>query len=257
MRRRNIGIVTALALVGVLAACGSEGTGGSAPPSSEATAPTSTVGSSPAEGETEVAVVEGWISALADGDLDRAWALTHPDSQEAFGGRSAFGEAASGLAEGFGAWASVEDRQETWTDLDPTVPDTGLVVLQGTLRQEGTTTPAAAEGVVVRTDGDEVLVDPFEQVVDRSEVRVEPAEGATVDPGAAVRVWAPGGPALFLVVGGDVVASGGGTGNPAPVGLEAAVPSSGGGPVAVSLVVVAEGGGLQAESFGYVVDEGP
>ena len=256
---RRTATVTALALGLFLAGCGDDGNDVGAPtstaaPTTEQTAPdTSEAPGGDVDGDEAEAVVGDWIDALADGDLDEAWALTHPNSQEAFGGRTAFDEAASGFAEGYGAWAAVEGREESWVDLAPEVPDAGVVVLQGTLEQEGTTTPAAAEAVPVRRDGDALLVDPFHQLVDPSAVSLEPMEGTTVEVGALVLVTAPGGSDLLLAVGDELVPTTPGSGPEGAVLVETDLADVDPGPVPVTLVVVGADGNLQAESFGLLV----
>lgn len=149
----------------LLAGCGSDAddAGPEDPPVTSASTTTTrpsdtTAPGSSLDGTDSIEVVTEWISALADGDLDRAWELTHPESQEAFGGRAVFDDSASGFTEGYGAWASVEDRTETWV---PREDGTGLVVLTGTLRQEGTTTEDATRAIPVRSSPDGPLVDAF------------------------------------------------------------------------------------------------
>ena len=148
-------------------------------------------GSDPsAEGSGPAATVEAWVDALGAGDLDAAWALTTPSSQDSFGGREAFDESASGLAEGYGSWSGSTDATFTAVALDDVEPGLSLVVLRGTVAQEGPPEPAV-EAVPVRSQGHEVLVDPFHDLVGRRSLEYDPAAGTAIAADPTFVVYAP------------------------------------------------------------------
>jgi len=123
----------------------------------EATEPVPT----PNELAAAAAVVDEWINALGVGDADTAWGLIDPASQEAFGGRAGFDDSFSGLAEGFGAWASSADALKYSNAVPFTDPVTFLITWVGTVSQEGTTAMRAF-GIPVATDSQgTVKVQPF------------------------------------------------------------------------------------------------
>ncbi len=115
----------------------------------------------PDELAAAAAVVDEWINALGTGDADTAWELIDSASQQAFGGRSLFDGAFSGLVEGFGAWASSADVLKYTNAVPFTDPATFLISWVGSVSQEGTTAMRAFAIPVTADSQGTVKVQPF------------------------------------------------------------------------------------------------
>jgi hypothetical protein len=149
--------VSQLALVALLASCGGDTTAPESTTSTTLPAPTtthvetttSTTATTMTEATTttvapttntaplidqSVAAFQEWVGALAEGEVERAWDLMAPSSQEALGSFEQFYEMRTGLAEGWGSWVAVEDP--TYTLMDDEAGRT-LMVANGTIRPEG------------------------------------------------------------------------------------------------------------------------
>lgn len=172
-------LLVALATLTIIA-CGDDDDESSATTTTEAT--TSTTRTPPAPTTTRAAGValvdpagtaRSWIAAIADGDDDRAIALTAPRSLEAIGGPEGFAESDTALAEGWGAWDFAEDLEVTAVELDP---DTAIVVLHGLVSQEGPPSEGWAAIPVVATEGGD-RVEPF---LDLGHVEADPPGGAEI-----------------------------------------------------------------------------
>jgi hypothetical protein len=127
--------------------------------------------------ETADDTVRAWVAALAEGDLEEAWGLTAEPSRVAIGGFEAFTDMRSALAEGFGAWAGTDNATFSIVPLE-TGGDEALsvVILRGTILQEGPAAPAA-DAVPVRTTAEGSLVEPF---LDLGEVEHQPPPGTAI-----------------------------------------------------------------------------
>ncbi|CAN5214680.1 hypothetical protein BH24ACT1_BH24ACT1_09570 [soil metagenome] len=129
--------------------------------------------------ETAGDTVRAWITALAEGDLEAAWGLTAERSRAAIGGFEEFSDMRSALAEGFGAWAGTEEATFSVVHLERGDDEAlSVVILRGTIAQEGPPAPAA-DSVPVRTTAEGNLVEPF---LDLGPVDHQPPPG-TVVPG--------------------------------------------------------------------------
>lgn len=105
--------------------------------------------------------VMAWVSDLSEGDTASAWTALGPGSRAHFGSQSAFAAEGSGLAEGYGAWASSTPDEVLVTALGPSGPDQVVVVtLVGTVAQEGTRQRRADAFPVRMVDGSPRL-EPF------------------------------------------------------------------------------------------------
>lgn len=123
--------------------------------------------------------VRAWVAALAEGDLKEAWNLVAGRSRAAIGGFGAFTDVSSALAERFGAWAGAGDDAFSTVSLETGANEAfSVVVLYGTITQEGAPAPAA-DAVPVRTTRAGSRVEPF---LDLGAVEHQPASG-TVVPG--------------------------------------------------------------------------
>lgn len=173
--RRHVAPAIAVATL-LLAACGTTGDQGApstepiptrspstAPASSapvETTTPSTSADSMPDEMLAEAsAVFETWVAALADGDLDGAWALVSPESQAI--GRDTFDGMRSGLAEGWGAWTHADDVMYS---LSADASGRDVLVIEGVVSQEGVTEARSVEIPLVSTDSS-LLLSPFEDLV--------------------------------------------------------------------------------------------
>lgn len=130
----------------------------------------------PRPGEDAVGTVRFWVDALAEGDLETAWDLVAEDSREAIGGFEAFGDLRSTLAEGFGAWGQAGEEAFSAVTLDNGDEEISVVILAGTIAQEGPPSPAA-DAVPARNTADGWRVDPF---VDLGTVEHQPPPGVTL-----------------------------------------------------------------------------
>lgn len=105
-----------------------------------------------------------WINAIGAGDIDTAWALVAPASQDAVGGRSGFEGLFIELSEGFGAWANASPRTLYTNEVRLVgVADLWIVTLAGRVTQEGTTFDSAAAIPVLGSGSGPYLVRPFER----------------------------------------------------------------------------------------------
>lgn len=135
--------------------------------------------------------VLAWIDALAAGDLDTAWALLDVAAQDAVGGRAAFEDLRTDLAEGFGAWADAVDRVAYVAVVEETFQsEVEVVTLVGEVTQEGDTVESlAAVPAIIRSDvGFQVLAFVRGDLVEF--VRPVPIDPA--DPDAATPLPATG-----------------------------------------------------------------
>ncbi len=104
--------------------------------------------------------VLSWIAALADGDLELAWALMDEASREAVGGRNTFEALRTELAEGFGAWDDAADRAVYVTVVEEALRyEIVVVTLVGGIDREGETVQATVAIPAIVSDGYQVL--PF------------------------------------------------------------------------------------------------
>ncbi|HEX2051451.1 MAG TPA: hypothetical protein VHJ34_12605 [Actinomycetota bacterium] len=137
-----------------------------------------------------VPAVDRWLEALAEGDAERAWRLTAPESRRSFeGGFAEFEDMATTLAEGFGAWAGATALEHKLTTVRASDSEAVVVVtLSGEVSQEYPAGPVA-RALPVRVVGDRALVDPFgaEAGVEVSwpESTPDPETGAPTSPEVA------------------------------------------------------------------------
>ena len=130
-----------------------------------------------------VAAFQEWVGALAEGEVERAWNLMAPTSQEAFGSFDRFYEMRTGLAEGWGSWVAVEDPTYS---IDVDQAGRTLLIARGTIRPEGNVETREVGIPVVETD-DGALLSPFEEFGNVAEGLEEEAageEGPPVPPGS-------------------------------------------------------------------------
>ena len=120
-----------------------------------------------------VAAFQEWVGALAEGEVERAWDLMAPSSQQALGSYERFYEMRTGLAEGWGSWVAVEDATYS---LEEDEAGRTLLIASGTIRPEGNVETREV-GVPIVTDGGEVLVSPFEEFGNVAEGLEEEAAG--------------------------------------------------------------------------------
>lgn len=104
--------------------------------------------------------LRSWIAALAEGDTDAAWDLTAEASREAVGGREGFESLSSGLAEGWGAWASTDATYTETVVVSAGGDQLAVVAVSGTVTQEGMTERRASALPVPAIAGNH-LVNPF------------------------------------------------------------------------------------------------
>ncbi|MGF1617057.1 MAG: META domain-containing protein [Acidimicrobiia bacterium] len=112
-------------------------------------------------GEPPEGAALAWIMALASSDLDAAAALMGPASIAFANERGGLAAFSTELAEGWGAWAQVDDRR-VWsvTGRFPNGTEATAVVLAGTVTQEGMTEQRSVSLVMVEDRG-AYLVHPF------------------------------------------------------------------------------------------------
>jgi hypothetical protein len=129
---------------------------------------------------TSAGTVAAWVAALAAGDTDRAWELTHVASRDAFGGRDAFEASASELAESYGAWAEAADIAYEVTPVPAAGPGVDIVALRGTIGRDGAAT-VRVEAIPVRQDADKAhQVDPFQDLLGEAGLEHQPPDGASI-----------------------------------------------------------------------------
>lgn len=254
MRRTMALVLVALA---VTAGCGKDkkddaaSTTTTAPPSTTVTTvPTTTTTTTEARSHVVDAAgtAQAWIQAIADGDDDRAIALTSPRSLTAFGGAEGFKRDEIALAEGWGAWGHAEQKTVTVVDL-PGLDGVVLVVLHGEVSQEGPPEESwAAMPVVATADGDRV--EPF---LDLGTVEVDPPAGAEIEESPRFTAFVLGGRDVRFVV------DAGQAGEPALAGADgdqqrAELDTAGLEPgLHVLTVVLSNGDGVMARTFLYRV----
>lgn len=255
---------TLVAFAGAWGLAGCADDGGTDASATSTTAPSATTTTAPSGGDGGSAdavsrVVTEYIEALGEGDLEAAWELVAEPSREDLGGFGAFVELRTALAEGYGAWASAEERSIETVELEEP-PEAVLAVLSGTVALEG---PAMEHvtSLVVRTGGGEARVSPFEDALpDHEAVVFEPTPGSSLEAGAAVRFGAPAGVDVAALAGGtrpvgaDVVDRGATT-----VTYEAPIAPVSPDADLAALVVVAtdESGNVASFSAGYSVGGQP
>ena len=197
-------VVTAVVLVVCLAvgACsggGDDDVAGTTSGSSTSTPTTADATSTTAATDVSdaAAAVEAWIDAVADVDADRAWELLAEPSREGVGGREVFGRLVPEMGEGWAAWARSEDVQLDTIPLDAAGrPGVALVVLSGTVAQEGPPGPGA-DAMPVHLVGGEAKVSPFEE---DAAVELDPPSGTTVAPDDVLGAVVPRGPTVLFAV---------------------------------------------------------
>lgn len=141
--------------------------------------------------------VRTWVEALAEGESEAAWDLVAERSREAIGGFDAFTDLRSALAEGFGAWAGAGEDAFSVVPLDTGEDEAlSLVVLQGTIPQEGPPAPAA-DAVPVRTTAEGSLVEPF---LDLGAVEHQPPPGTAVPAEPTLTALVPAGVEVRFLV---------------------------------------------------------
>jgi hypothetical protein len=148
---------------------------------SEAPASSSSISTLAApDDEPAVAAVVAWVNALGQGDVDAAWSALGPASQAHWGSRSSFAAERSGLAEGYGAWSTVEPEEILLTPLASSGDGELVVVtLVGSIEQEGTEV-ARADAFPVRIVDGEAEVELFAFAGELEVVVPEPVpEGGT------------------------------------------------------------------------------
>lgn len=196
-RTRFFVLATAL---GVLASCGGTPNGGPAssqppaPPSTGTTAPvtptiveTTTTGAPITTTSTidpvdeAVAAFQAWVGALAEGEVETAWDLMAPSSQQALGSFERFDDMRTGLAEGWGSWVAVEDPTYA---IEEDEAGRTLLIARGTIHPEGHTETREVGVPLVRQDG-ALLVSPFEEFGNVARGLEEEAAGAEQPPVAA------------------------------------------------------------------------
>ena len=178
---KKIVIVVALVFALALVACGDDDSASSTSTTTStttapATSTTSTTAGALVKDATGTATA--WLQAVADGDDDRAIALTAKRSLDQVGGPEGFKKMDIELAEGWGAWGRAADVDMT-SRLLPFPKDTAIVILHGMVSQEGPPRESwNALPVVATDDGDRV--EPF---VDLGPITVDPAEGSKIADG--------------------------------------------------------------------------
>ena len=194
--RRLAALITLVALP--LAACDGDGDESTTTPSTtETTTTTTTTGrAGPGDDRTAPGVpveaagdtVRAWVAALAEGDLEAAWELVAERSRAAIGGYEAFSDLQSAMAEGFGAWAGADDDAFSVVPLETGGDDAlAVVILQGTIAQEGPPAPAA-DAVAVRTTSEGTRVEPF---LGLGPVEHRPPPGTAVPADATLEALVP------------------------------------------------------------------
>ena len=120
-----------------------------------------------------VAAFQEWVGALAEGEIELAWDLMAPTSQQALGTFEEFAGMKTGLAEGWGSWVAVENAAYT---LEKDEAERTLLIARGVIRPEGQTETREV-GVPLVEEGGEVLVSPFEEFGNVAEGLEEEAAG--------------------------------------------------------------------------------
>ncbi len=176
-----------LALALVVAACGENADPGTTPATATTTSPATTIDTTsttaplpPTSDEEAVAAAfQAWFDALHQGDLESAWELLAPTSQNSLGNFEIFSIIGTELEEGWGAWAKAVGLEFT---LGPEEEAPGgtrrSVELRATVTREGMTEQATSI-LWVRPSGDGFLVSPFEDI---GPIAVEIAGEAGDDP---------------------------------------------------------------------------
>ena len=181
--RRLAGLITLVALP--LAACDDGDESTTTTPSTTEVSTTTTERAGPVVDPTAPGLpveaaddtVRTWVAALAEGDLEAAWDLVAERSRAAIGGFEAFSDLRSALAEGFGAWAGADDDAFSVVPLDIGGDETlAVVILHGTIAQEGPPAPAA-HAVPVRITSEGGQVEPF---LDLGAVEHQPPPGTAI-----------------------------------------------------------------------------
>jgi len=109
--------------------------------------------------EQASAAFEEWVSALADGDVERAWEAMAESSRWAFGDFARFEELSTEFAEGWGAWATAEDVTYSLEEDDA---GRTLLIVRGVARPEGQVEEREVGVPVVEEDG-ALALSPFEE----------------------------------------------------------------------------------------------
>ena len=121
-----------------------------------------------------VAALQAWVGALAEGEIELAWDLMAPSSQQALGSFDRFAEIRTGLAEGWGSWVAVEDASYS---LEEDAAGRTLLIARGVIRPEGQTETREV-GVPIVEEGGQLLLSPFEEFGNVAEGLEEEAAGA-------------------------------------------------------------------------------
>ncbi|MGH8951783.1 MAG: L,D-transpeptidase [Acidimicrobiia bacterium] len=121
-----------------------------------------------------VAAFQEWVGALAEGEIELAWDLMAPSSQQALGSFERFAEMRTGLAEGWGSWVAVEDASYSLEEDDA---GRTLLIARGVIRPEGQTETREV-GVPIVEEGGVLLLSPFEEFGNVAEGLEEEAAGA-------------------------------------------------------------------------------
>lgn len=208
-----------------------------------------------------IAVVDRFIAALAAGDAEAAWEVVDERSREAIGGFDRFEAIGTELAEGYGAWAEVEDRRVFVGSVGVVAGATVWpVTLLGEVAQEGP--PAlAATSLPTRVGPDGITVSPFEDPFgDLGIVSFAPVEGSEIAAGRGVVVGVPVGLTPLLIAVDGVPARTEELNRPDADGDTishvVADLGVGPGPHAVTVVVADDAGAIAARAAAYAVVEG-
>lgn len=175
-----------LALALLVAACGENANPATSPTTATTTSPpttidtTSTTAPPPPTSDEEVAAAfQAWFDALHQGDLERAWELLAPTSQNSLGNFETFSLIGTELEEGWGAWAKAVGLEFTVGPEEEAPGGTRRSVqLRATVTREGMTEDATST-LWVRPVDDGFLVSPFE---DFGPIALEIAGEAGNDP---------------------------------------------------------------------------
>ena len=177
------------------------------PTSAPATTPTTVPG--PTFETTAEQAARAWVRALGVGDLDQAWELLADPSRDAVGGRPGFEARRSELSEGWGTWegsdgvtfrtAPFPGLGDDDGDLPAEIPRLAVVVLTGTVQQEGTT-QFRTLSLPVRGTADDARVDPFVDVGISVEPGPGPSGDAVLDTDAVLGAYTPAAAAVLFVL---------------------------------------------------------
>ena len=124
--------------------------------------------------DAAVAAFQEWVGALAEGEIETAWDLMAPSSQQALGSFERFAEMRTGMAEGWGSWVAVEDASYSLEEDDA---GRTLLIARGVIRPEGQTETREV-GVPIVEEGGVLLLSPFEEFGNVAEGLEEEAAGA-------------------------------------------------------------------------------